>query len=264
MRSPATIAFPSRWNIATLLLVASMAGAAAAAPTTSPPRSIHVGDGTADGSRVRPYDNAFLLSVALADGRARPQGIWSDHVEAGDRNGRHILRRVQGMTYINGVTQSSVNIFDTATCAPITTEARGRDGKIFRRTFDGSHITTERPAQDSAPASTGSLTAPESVFDFFGGMYGLLLSCFPLDVGYSGTFMAVDEFRDVAAPVSFSVVRRERIRAGSRGEVDTLVAVVDTPGQYTETFWLAREAPYVIRLVITVPDHSRTMSFDMI
>ena len=247
-----------------LAAIALVASAAGAAPAPSPPRAIHVGDGTADGSRLRPYDNAWLLSVTLPDGRIRPQGIWSDHMEAGELNGRHILRRIQGMTYVNGVSQSTVNVFDSATCAPITTEGRGRDGKVFRRTFDGSHIVTERPSQDITPASTAALTAPEPVFDFYGGMYGLLLSCFPLDVGYSGTFTAVDEFRDVATPVSFSVVRRERVRAGARGEVDTLVAVVDTPGQYTETFWLARQAPYIIRLVITVPDHSRTMSFDMI
>jgi hypothetical protein len=239
-------------------------GAPAAALAVDPPHAIHVGDGTANGSRLRPYDNAWLFSATLPDGRTRAQGIWSDHMDAVDQNGRHVLRRVQGMTYLNGVSQSSVNIFDPATCAPITTEGRGRDGKVFRRTFAGSRVTTERPAQDNAPASTNALDAPEAVFDFYGGMYGLLLSCFPLDVGYSGTFTAVDEFTDVATPVTFSVVRRERVRAGARGDVDTLVTVVDTPGQYTETFWLAREAPYIIRLVVTVPDHSRTMSFDMI
>jgi len=266
MRSPAAIAFPGHWrNLARLLAIAgAIAGAAGPAPAADPSRPIHVGDGTADGSRLRPYDNAWLFSVVLPGGGTRAQGIWSDHMDAVDLNGRHILRRVQGMTYVNGVSQSIINIFDPATCAPITSEGRGRDGRLFRRTFEGSHVTTERPAQDSTPASTAALTAPEPVFDFYGGMYGLLLSCFPLDVGYSGTFTAVDEFRDVATPVSFSVVRRERIRAGSRGEVDTLVTVVDTPGQYTETFWLARDAPYIIRLVITVPDHSRTMSFDMI
>jgi len=54
---------------------------------------------------------------------------------------------------------------------------------------------------------------------------------------------AIDEFKDTMVDVSLNVRGREMVDAGSRGKVEAWVAEV---GPYT--FWLTKEAPYVIRL----------------
>ena len=231
--------------------------AAAAQPIT-------VGAPEVSGATLHPYNNAWLFRAIFPDGKTRDQGVWSDHLEATTVNGRAVLKRVQGMTYVNGVSQSIVNTFDPATCGPLVTEGRDRNGQVLRRTFEGKHVSSEWPPDKDKPASKTAFNAEQPMFDFYGGMYGILLSCFPLKVGYTGTLLAVDEFKDETQPVTFTVLRKETVRAGSRGMVDAFVTVADTPGQYTQTFWLSPDPPYIIRLLITFPDKSKEMSFDMI
>ena len=164
------------------------------AVAASAPHAIHVGDGTADGLRLRPYNNAWLFSASFPDRPTRVQGIWSDHLEAVEVGGRSVLKRVQGMTYINGISQSVVNVFDPSTCAPISSEAHRPNGQVIRRQFNGTQVTSEWPAESAGvpnapaaasaagtsgnPSRTVAFETPEPAFDFFGGMYGLLLSCF--------------------------------------------------------------------------------------
>ncbi len=238
--------------------------AAASSHAVAARQPIGVGAPEVNGARLKPYNNAWLLKVILPDGKTRDQGVWSDHLETATIDGRPALRRVQGMTYVNGLNQSVVNTFDPATCGPLVTEGHDKNGQVLRHTFAGKHVSSEWPPDKDKRATKTSFDAAEPLFDFYGGMYGLLLSCFPLKVGYTNTLLALGEDKDEAEPLTFTVVRKEKVSAGSRGMVDAFVTVADTPGRYTQTFWLSPDPPYIIRLLITFPDKSKEMSFDMI
>lgn len=242
--------------------LATVSAAHAAQPDQ--PRSLKVGDGSADGSRLTPYENAWLYTARFSDGRVKTQGIWSDHVERTTIDGREVLKRVQGMTYVNALTSSGITVMDAKTCAPISTEQHRPDGLVIKRTFDGAHVVTERKSPDASPAKQAAVDLPTPVFDYYGGAYGFLLSCFPLRIGYAASFPAIGETEDVPDPVSFKVVRREEIRAGHRGMTDTYVVTAEKSGEYTQTYWLSKTAPYIIRLEIAYPDKPYITSFDMI
>src|SRR5438477_5805705 len=106
---------------------------AAAPPGSDLKATVHVGDGILDGSFLKPYNNAWFYSVKSDDGQVRPQGIWSDHMQWTTANGKQALLRVQGTTFVNGLSNTIINTFDPKTLAPITSEAHGIDGSIFKR-----------------------------------------------------------------------------------------------------------------------------------
>jgi hypothetical protein len=98
----------------------------------------------------QPYENAWTWKVVLADGKVRPQGVWSDQLQRTTQDGRDVLRRVQGMTYLNGQHMTLLTLMDPATCAPIRMERRGIDGRVQRRRFENGQMVTERVEADGA------------------------------------------------------------------------------------------------------------------
>ena len=210
--------------------------------------TIHVGDGTVSGARLQPYENAWLMSVHFRDGRILDQGIWSDLLRLRDVDGgSKVYVRIQGMTYQKGLTSVTVNVFDPVSLAPISSEQHGPDGRVVKRMFNGAHVETHvTPPGGSERVSQAELPMP--VYDFNGGMYGVLFAAQKLKTGATGALPAIAEFTDDFESVPYKVIGQERIRAGSRGDVDAWVVEVGTPT--TLKFWISERAPYIIRLVL--------------
>lgn len=230
----------------------------------SAPITVHMGDGTIDGSFLEPYNNAWFYSVKFDDGREVPEGIWSDHMQWTTVDGKRAMLRVQGTTFLNGSSNGIVNVFDPKTLAPIKSETHGIDGTIMRRTFDGVRVATVslESAKDTKAPDTKALAEP--VYDFNGGMYGILLASLPLKVGLKGALPAVADKDAKLTSEPFEVVGQEEVQAGSHGQVKAWVVDSVHPGEYTMRFWLTKQAPYIIRLVMTDQAHKRVLTWDMI
>jgi len=236
-------------------------GTVAASPQ---PLNVRVGDGTLDGSFLQPYNNAWFYTAKLADGQVRPEGIWTDHMQRANAGGKEVLIRVQGITFLNGLSSSTINVFDPKTLAPISMEKHNLDGTIFKRTFNGSHVTsvTLKSPSDTSVPSTVELSEP--VYDFNGGLYGILLAALPMKVGLSGSLPAVADSDDVLSMEPFEVLRQESIRAGSRGMVRAWVVKSVKPGNYTMTFWITKTPPYILRLVFDDTANRRVLTWEML
>src|SRR5262249_50586396 len=150
---------------------------------TNSPLVFKPGDPRVSGAQLQPYDNAWLYTAKLPDGSVHVQGIWTDHFARTTMNGKSLWRRLQGMTYVTHVMASVSDVFDPTTCMPVTNEQHHPDESVLKRTFDGGHVTSERVDKPGAAPAKTHFDMPESFFDFYGGTYGLLLSCFPLTPG---------------------------------------------------------------------------------
>ena len=223
-----------------------------------------MGDGTLDGSFLEPYNNAWIYVAKSADGTLRPQGIWTDHMQWSVLDGRRVMLRVQGTIFLNGSSNSIINFFDPRTLAPIKSETHGVDGTIFRRTFDGTHISsvTLAGAADKKEPATADL--PQTVYDFNGGMYGILLASLPLRKGLKGTLPAIADRDATLTAEPFEVLGRETVHAGARGNLAAWVVESARPGEYRMRFWLIKSRPYIIRLVMNDEAHHRVLTWDMI
>jgi hypothetical protein len=251
--------YDARAPAAACLFAIGLASAAVQSATT-----VHVGDGTLDGSFLVPYNNAWFYSVRFSDGRELPEGIWSDHLQWTTVNGRRVMLRVQGVTFISGASNVIMNVFSPETLAPISSETHNVDGSVFKRTFDGAHITSVSLAgsKDTKPPAVSVL--PHPVYDFNGGMYGILMASLPLREGLRGTLPAIADGDDKLTSEPFEVLRQEDVEAGARGKVKAWVVESARPGDYTMKFWVTKTAPYIIKLVMTDTTHGRVLTWDML
>lgn len=208
---------------------------------------------TFNGTILKPYQNAWHYTVTLPDGSTRPQGIWTDELIRTNRDSRDVFVRVQGTVLVNGRTTSVVNVFDPGTLRPISDQQTLKDGGLQKRTFLEASISSTRPGANGAPAASMK-SLPSPIYDYYGGMYALLLATAPLRPGLTATFTSIDEFSDDPIPVEFHVVGREPVRAGAKGFVNAWKVAAKRPGQYDLTAWVVQQPPYVIRLNVLTPD----------
>src|SRR5205823_8792045 len=77
--------------------------------------------------------------------------------------------------------------------APLERDWRVFDGRFTHVEFRGREVERQAVRKPGAPLQTERAVLPEKVFDFNGGMYGLLLRAFPLRQGYTATFARSEE-----------------------------------------------------------------------
>ena len=133
--------------------------------------------------------------------------------------------------------------------APVHGEARSSDGGWMLRDFSGSRVTTTIK-EAGGSARTVTTTTAEPVFDFHGGMTGLLLAALPLRAGFEARLPGIGD-RD-ADYTQIRVVRRETVSAGRLGKVSAWMVEIG-PRPAASIYWIVKGAPYVVRAVVRGP-----------
>jgi hypothetical protein len=227
--------------------------------------------GEVDGSYLKPYTNAWKLVMTKA-GKEVGTATWSDETVSTSVDGTPAMRRVQVVAGKRG-TQTYVNVFDPKTLRPIAGAFLGSSGDYFERRFGAGaqDVTTldARGDHRALPVRRGAALS-EPVYDFNGGMYGLILRGLPLREGLTGTIATLDATGDEILHVPYRVVGRERVEAKPGTSMMTWVVDADVvSADHQEDgsvfrFYLADEAPFVIKLVFTNPKDQVVQTFTMI
>ena len=222
------------------------------------PAVLAVGDAAIDGSFIQPYDNAWSITAHRGDGTVEDIGISSDHVRAREVDGRRVLLRMESTlvtTSKPGVEwplrqSSTFNSADARTLRPHLGIDFGADGSRTRHEFTPRLVTTTRQDAHSSDAASSRTELANEVFDFDGGMAGLILAALPLDVGYRADLPSLGAAG--VERVRVAVRTHESIRAGAHGNVAAYVVDVGAdPVQ--STYWISRFPPYVIKVRVASP-----------
>ena len=219
---------------------------------------IRPGDSGLQGTSLKPYKNAWKVVYAFPGKDPFLVGTWTDELEAVEVEGRHLLKRSQVANYAKyHIVTTYVNVFDPKTMSPVFTDYKRSDtGEWAHRDFEGDTVHYDRAPSSTAQAEKGDLKLAESIFDYNGGLYGVLLAALPLKEGWSATFPTLSEDRDELDRITITVGKEELVEAGPGKQV--LAWPVDTEGNYANkshsTFWISKDAPYVIKLVATIPE----------
>jgi hypothetical protein len=194
---------------------------------------------------IRPYATAWRFTLTRPDGKAVAQGLWSDLVDTMTVDGRAVVRRVQGVVYVNGLTQSMVNVFDARTMLPVSSLGRRPrlSPPVTSRTFLPDGVITRHLDDGGNTVDSVQTRLPGPLYDYSGGTYGILVAALPLRDGYATSFRSIGEFADSVEDVSVQVVGRERAYAGSGRTLDAWKV-----RQGELTYWIADVPPYVLRL----------------
>jgi hypothetical protein len=213
----------------------------------------NVGERGASGSALQPYTNLWTWSVTDARG-VHPQGTWSDRLDIEIAAGRRVGRRTQEQRLAGGRSVLTVNNFDLETMLPLDRSWSAFDGRTTHVRFSDSEVEQRRVVKAGTPEQVNVLRLRAPVFDFNGGMFGLLLRAFPLREGYAATLQTVSEDCDKIEEVRFAVRERAQVPGHGGAQVQAWRVEADTPEFGVMTFWLSDEAPYIIRLSFRTND----------
>jgi hypothetical protein len=223
---------------------------------SAPTSIIRVGDSSIEGSFLKPYKNAWKVVYAFPGKEPFLVGTWTDELAVVDISGRHLLKRTQMADYAKyNIVTTYVNVFDSKTMAPVYMDFKRNDtGEWAHRDFEGGRVKYRRGSSGDE-TQTGQFELKEAVFDYNGGMYGVLLAALPLKEGFKTRFPTLSEDRDELDWITVTVGKQELVDAGPGKQV--MAWPIDTEGNYANKshsiFWVTKDPPYVIKLVTTIP-----------
>ena len=217
-----------------------------AATAFGQPETILPGDARVDGSFIRAATNAWRMTGVTPGGRKTDGGIWKDSIEIVEREGKAIIRRTQLDSGPDGTT-TFITETDRKTLAPIRAEVTTATGMHRVWTFEADHVHSVTTAPDKTTRET-DIAIKQPVFDFVGGMFGLLVAGFPLQKDFTAKFPVFDP-RNGVSWATYTVIDRETVPAGKGKKIEAWTVEVQDPVRLDRMiFSLVKEPPYIIRL----------------
>ena len=208
------------------------------------------------GERLKPFTNLWKMTQQKPNEPAGPVGTWSDALENVSFQGRPAMKRTQIAKYDKkNIELRFVSIFDPKTMEPFTFDyARSDNGNVRHVEFQHSTVTYRHTDSTGSKPEEATVKLDQPVFDFYGGMYGLLISSLPLANGYTAEIPAFDTTRMAIDWVPVHVKGRETVEAGAGKKAETWVVETPTRLYGRMTWWVTKEPPYVIKAVLEVPE----------
>jgi hypothetical protein len=232
------------------------AQSSAADPSLPKSGRMVVGDPGVTGSHLKPYTNLWKFTQQKPGGVAEPAGTWSDSLESVEFQGRPALKRTQIAKYDKKSIQLTfVSVFDSKTMEPFSFDySRSDNGNVRHVDFRHETVTYRHTDSTDAKPEEATVRLDRPVFDFYGGMYGVLISALPLAEGYTTELPALDTNKMAIDWVPVRVKGRETVSSG-RGKT-TETWVVETPTKFygRMTWWVTKKPPYVIKARLEVPE----------
>jgi len=219
-------------------------------------RRVEGGDAAVDGSFLRPYTNRWTFSIERPGSAPVEAGVWTDAMESVSYRGRPALKRTQVAEYKKGIRITFVDVFDPKSMAlHVFDYTRSDNGESRHLESEDRTIRFERkPGTADDFAQDYVATVEHRVLDFYDGMYGILVDAFPLREGYEVDFSGFDTDRAAVDWIHLRVTGRETVPAGKGKTADTWVVQIETKLYGSSTWWLSREAPYVIQATLVLPE----------
>jgi len=228
---------PSAFSILIFVAATSLAQTA--------PETIVPGDPRVDGSFIRSVTNAWRMTGTSPGGQRTDGGVWKDKIEVAETNGRAVIKRTQVDAGTEGTT-TFITETDQRTMAPLRAEVTTPAGLHRVLTFEKDRVHSVITLAGKTRESDLPLSQP--VFDFNGGLFGLLVDSFPLRENFSAKLPIFDP-RSGLAWATYTVVGRENVPAGKGRVVEAWTVEVQDPVRVARMiFSLTKEPPYIIRL----------------
>lgn len=218
-------------------------------------KRLEVGDSKITGADLKPCENFWNLTQKKPGEAPEEVGTWSDSIERTSFQKHPAFKRTQVANYHKkGVRLTFVSMFDPKTMEPFSFDySRSDNGNVRHVEFRHETVTyRHKDATDSPPQET-TVKLDRPVFDFYGGMYGILISTLPLDFGYQAEIPALDTNNMAVDWVSVRVTGRETVGAGPGKAAEAWVVETATKLYGRMTWWVTKKPPYVIKAVLEIP-----------
>jgi hypothetical protein len=207
-------------------------------PTISPAHRI------VTGKHIPAYTNGWEMTAVNPDGSIVHRGMWNDEISFYTKDGGKILKRVQHVQYLdrlviqqeevyrNSLQHIHLTIFNSGEEPHTDIYYDGRriwGKKIFR--IDGLENIEPMPL-------TFSYELPQPVFDWH--LWGVLISGFPLQDGYTAKFLAHESYSYLPGDFrwfTLKVTGTDAIDGGKWGKVNCFI--VEVKAEVPWKLWIA-------------------------
>jgi hypothetical protein len=216
---------------------------------------VEVGDANVTGSHLKPYTNMWKLTQQKPGGPVEESGTWSDALESTVYQGRPAMKRTQIAKYEKkGIQLTFVSVFDPKRMEPFSFDySRNDNGNVRHVEFGTDAVIYRHTDSTGAKPEEAKAKLDRQVFDFYGGMYGVLISALPLADGYAAEIPTLDTNTMAIDWVPVRVKGREIVPAGAGKKMETWVVETPTKLYGRMTWWVTKQPPYVIKAVLEVP-----------
>jgi hypothetical protein len=216
---------------------------------------VEVGDASVTGSHLKPYTNLWKLTQQKPGEAVEEAGTWSDSLESTVYKGQPAMKRTQIANYTKkGIQLTFVSVFDPKTMESFFFDySRSDNGNVRHVEFGSEGVVYRHTDSTGAKPEEAKAKLDRHVFDFYGGMYGVLISALPLADGYAAEIPAFDTVTMAIDWVPVRVKGRETIPAGAGKKAETWVVETPTKLYGRMTWWVTKEPPYVIKAILEVP-----------
>lgn len=218
---------------------------------------VAVGDANVTGAHLKPFTNLWKMTQQKPDGPAGTVGTWSDALETVTFQGRPAMKRTQIAKYDKkNIELCFVSVFDPKTMEPFSFDySRSDNGNVRHVEFQHAIVTYRHIDSTGSKPEEATAKLGQPVFDFYGGMYGLLISSLPLKDGYAAEIPTFDTTTMAIDWVSVRVKRRDTVEAGAGKKAETWMVETPTRRYGRMTWWVTKEPPYVIKAKLEVPEN---------
>ena len=216
---------------------------------------VEVGDAGITGSQLKPCTNLWKFTLQKPGGPAEDAGTWSDSLERIIYKGNSAMKRTQVAKYEKkGIQLTFASVFDPKTMEPLSFDySRSDNGNVRHVEFQHETVTYRHTDSKETKPEEVTVKLDHRVFDFYGGMYGMLISTLPLADGYAAEIPALDTNKMAIDWVPVRVKGRETVGASAGTKTETWVVETPTKLYGRMTWWVKKEPPYVIKAVLEVP-----------
>ncbi len=259
MRVPRRLASGSRVLYATTFVLLASAPPALAQGTDTATAIVLLPGAELNTARLAPpWSNRWRITYQLPDGREVPGGatrvaLWYDSVGLVTEGGRQLLHRRQVLyNPANTLLETIDNWVDPHTLAPVRTQTRYPASGVSLRTYDGAHVTGSDPDTSAADGVRRiNVTLAQAPFDFFGGLYDVLIAALPLRAGYVARIPADYSGAPGGAAlqwVTLRVLGREQLAAYSGGPASVWHVETGATPMGRFAFWVTEQPPHLVRM----------------
>ncbi len=221
-----------------------------ALPLTAAAESVAVGDSRVSAIFIQPYDASFkYYSVNEKDERVL-LGTWTDDVTVTGNDDKTVLRRKVIRYSLDGAADfSRTTTANADTMGPIASHQTFGDGLsgVSHVDFDGTAITQILLAQPEAPARVLQADLGQKVFE--GSFWATLAMSLPFEEGLVVEFPTYTFGGETIGSETYQVHGEETLEA--MGETFTARKITAPDSNWT--FWVRKEAPYIVRIEHPLP-----------
>jgi hypothetical protein len=206
---------------------------------------VTLADKIVTGKHIPTYKNRWEMSAIYPDGTVLHRGFWNDEISfENDSSGREVLKRKQLVEYTDRVSIQEEEVYrDNLQHKRLIIYNMGEEPhtNIYynnNKIWGKKVFRVEGLAEIEQIPMTFSYELPAPVFDWH--LWGILISGFPLEVGYCVRFLAHESYSYLPGDFrwyTLNVTGLDTIDAGVWGK--TACYIVEVKAEVNWTFWIS-------------------------